>query len=208
MRRVLLIAQGTLDRPLINIASIVASVTVTLGLGIAIISLGWSTGMTIGAIAVLLVAVALIKGRFGGPREFHVEKPAEGGPLRVTGRFSNGEIPAGKPREIVHLEMLDDRLVFETGPSDDRESFQMETPAFSMESMTMLRDEIERLHESGLDEILDRFRSGVPGIKLYDAKQLVLLRYVQKPSYMAILWTVSGLTMAILLFVISFFSIP
>jgi hypothetical protein len=193
---------------MLNIASIVISVAITLGLGIAIISLGWSVGMTMGALVALLIAVALIKGRFGGPREFHVEKPAEGGPLRVTGRFSNGEIPAGKPREIARLEMADDRLIFETGPPDDRESFQIEVPAFSVESMTMLHDEIERLQESSLDGILDRFRSGVPGIKLYDAKQLVLLRYVQKPSYMAILWIVSGLTMAVLLLLVSFLSVP
>lgn len=208
MRRVLLIAQGTLDRPLVNIASIVVSVTVTLGLGIAIISFGWPIGMTIAALLALLVAVALIKGRFGGPREFHVEKPAEGGSLRVTGRFSNGEIPAGKSREVTRLEIRNDRLVFGTTSTEGEESFYLETPAFSVESMTLLRDEIEKLGESGVDEILARFRSGVPGIKLYDAKQLVLLRYVQKPSYMAILWTVSGLTMMVLLLLISVFSIP
>lgn len=207
MRRVLLIAQGTLDRPLTNIASIVVSVTVVLGLGIAIINLGWPTGVTIGALVALLVAVALIKGRFGGPREFRVEKPAEGGPLRISGRFSDGEIPAGKPREITRLEVTGDQLVFETETTDGRESFHLEMPAFSAESMIMLRNEIEQLQESSVDEVLARFRSGSSGIRLYDAKQLVLLRYVQKPSYMAILWTISGLTMMALLLLISLFSI-
>lgn len=206
MRRVLLIGQGTLDRPLINIASIVVSVTVTLGLGIVIINLGWSTGVTIGALVALLVAVAFIKGRFGGPREFRVEKPAEGGPLRITGRFANGEIPTGRPREITRLDMVDGQLVFETETNEGREPFHLGPPAFSTESLTTLRDEIERLRESGIEDILTRFRSSHAGIRLYDAKQLVLLRYVQKPSYMAVLWAVSGITMVALLLVISLFS--
>lgn len=207
MRRVLLIAQGTLDRPLVNVASIVMSVTVTLGLGIAIINLGLPTGVTIGALAALLVTVAFIKGRFGGPREFRVEKPADGGPLRVSGRFANGEIPAGKPRELASLGMAEGRLTFEADGSAGKEPFHLAPPAFSEESLAMLHGEIERLADSTVDDILARFRSRPAGIRLYDAKQLVLLRYVQKPSYMAVLWGVSGITMLAILLVMSLFAV-
>lgn len=205
MRRILLVAEGTMDKPLLNVTSIVAGVTVTVGVGMTIINLGLSTAVTILLLVTLLVAVALIKGRFGGPREFRVEKPVDGDSLRVTGRFANGEIPVKGARTLRAARMEGDRMVFATTGPDGDADYHIEAPAFSTDSMRMLCDEIDHLAEASIEDVQRRHASGNGDIRFYDAKQLVLLRFTQKPSYMAILWLVSGATVLGLLLVGSLF---
>ena len=203
MRRTLLVAEGSLHRPVLNILSIAIGFSVTLLLGLLILRMPLSLWMTITAIALVVIAIAWIKGRYGGPREFRVERPVAGGALRLTGRFENGEIPVSKPRDVTHTEHDADTLTFHVNGSQGPESYHLRPPAFSHESMTTLRgliDELPTLPESAL---LDRYAKGRDGIKAYDAKQLLLLRFTQKPGFMLITWAVSGLTLLFWLFVLS-----
>lgn len=202
MRRILLIAQGTIDRPVADILSIAASAAITFVAGIAILSMNWPLSVTLTALVALLVLVALAKARFRGPRELRIEKPADGGPLGISGRFTDGEIPVGRTRELASLSLEGGTLRFTTRDENGDASVRIDQPAFSTESLATLRDTIEAMRDMDENDVLRHFRTGVEGLKLYDAKKLVLLQFTQKPSYMAILWVTSGVTILSLFLVI------
>lgn len=194
MRRILLVAEGTLDRPPLNVLAIVVGMTIILVCGFLIVTSGLPGPLVVAAVVVLVVAVAWAKARFGGQREFRVEKRAEGGPLRIAGRFEEGHVGSGHPRELVTTEIGDNALWFEAGDDAQPRRFHLRPPAFSTESLQMLHEAIGELRALDPDEIASRFGSGDRPIRYYDAKKVVLLRFQQKPGYMMILWLIAGLT--------------
>lgn len=194
MRRVLLVAEGTLDRPLRNIISIFVSMTVILVCGFLIIDSGIPGPLMVAALAALLMGVAWLKTRFGGQREFRVEKRAEDEPLRITGRFEEGHVGSSGLRELVATKPGENELCFEVAGDQCTERFHLRPPAFSRESLQLLHEAISELQTLPPVEIHSRFSQGDGAIRFYDAKKLMLLRFHQKPGYMMILWLVAGLT--------------
>ncbi|MDX1610293.1 MAG: hypothetical protein R3225_09255 [Halofilum sp. (in: g-proteobacteria)] len=194
-RRILLVAEGTLDRPMVNVLWMVGGITITLICGFAIVRSGLPTLPMIAALIALLVAVALVQGRFGGPREFRVEKPLGGGPLLVTGRFNDGEIRAREPLPLEQVVLEDDALAFEAREGDRTRRYHLRPPAFRRDSLEQLQRSIANLEDASEGDLHRRFGPGNShGIKLYDAKSLILLRFTQKPAYTAIMWLTCGAT--------------
>lgn len=194
MRRVLLVAEGTLDHPVANVMSIFAGMSVTLVCGFLIITIGMPGPVTIAAVAALLIAVAWLKARFGGQRTLRVEKPAGDEPLRVAGRFEEGQVGTARPRDLVATELCGDRLYFEVSTDEGTERFHIRPPAFSRDSLVVLRDAISDLRTLSVQDIPARFSQQDLAIRVHDAKTLILLRYYQKPSYIMIIWLVAALT--------------
>ena len=192
MRRVLLVAEGTLHRPVVNILATVTGMSVTLFVGISILQLRLPAAVTVLAILLILIIAAVIQARFGGPREFRVEKPAEGGALRVSGRFQNGEIPARHPRELTSTEAVEGTLVFHV--AGESEPYHLQPPAFKLESTERLHAAITEMASASHQAIQARDAVNDARLKFYDAKQLMLLRFTEKPGYMLVTWLVAGLT--------------
>lgn len=194
-RRILLVAEGTLDRPLLNVLWMVGGITITLVCGFAIVRSGLSTLPMTAALIALLVAVAVIQGRFGGPREFRVEKPLGGGPLLLTGRFNDGEIRARGPLPLERVVLEEDALAFETRDGERTRRYHLRPPAFRRDSLQRLQQSIAGLEDASEADVRRRFGAGnTSGIKLYDAKSLILLRFSQKPAFTAIMWLTCGST--------------
>ena len=194
MHRTLLVAEGTLHRPVANSLAVVAGSSVTLLLGLAIIRSGlplWASAL--GVIA-LLVAVSVVNARFGGPREFRIEKHADDAPLRVVGRFDNGEIRSAEPAELGETRIEDGRLCLHVTTKAGSRELRLSPPAFSSDSLATLRDAIETLRDTPREELQARHSQSRTGLRVYDAKQLLLLRFTQKPGYMLILWLISAAT--------------
>lgn len=204
MRRVLLVAEGTLDHPLFNIASIAVGMTVTLGCGFIILNSGLPGPLTFTAIVALLVGVAWLKARLGGQREFRLEKRAGDEPLRLTGRFEEGHTGAGGPRDLVATELGEDGLCFTVADGRGTERFHLRPPAFDRESLQLLHEAVQELQSLSAAEIQARYERGDRAIRFYDARKLMLLRFHQKPGYMMILWLVAALTVLFWLIVGAF----
>ena len=195
MRRTLLVAEGTLDRPLINIATTAAGFSVTLLAGFGILHLGLPGWVTLLAIATLLTGVAWIKGRYGAPRSFRVEKPAAGGALRITGHFDNGELPHNGPAELLHARREGDSLLFLTRHGDGERTFHLQPPAFSPTAMDALQAVMDEMPEATPDALETRYKRGHNGIKAYDARKLLLLRFTQKPGHVPVTLAVVSVTL-------------
>lgn len=195
MRRTLLVAEGTLDRPLMDVLTTAAGFSVTLLIGFGILHLGLPGWATIMAIAALLIGVAWIKGRYGAPRSFRIEKPAAGGALRITGRFENGELPHNTPAELLHAHREGDSLLFLTRLGDGERTFHVQPPAFSVTSMDALQGLIDEMPEESPETLESRYRKGHNGIKAYDARKLLLLRFTQKPGYVPLTWLIVSITL-------------
>lgn len=194
MRRVLLVAEGTLDHPLRNIILIFVAMTAILFCGFLIIDSGMPGPLVAAALAALLVGVAWLKARFSGQREFRVEKRAEDEPLRVTGRFEEGHIGSSSSLQLIATKPGENDLCFEVAGDQGTERFHLCPPAFSRESLQLLHEAIGQLQTLSAAEIHSHFSQGDRVIRYYDAKKLMLLRFHQKPGYMMILWLVAGLT--------------
>ncbi len=194
MRRILLVAEGTPHRPVVHTLAIAAGISVTLLAGVAILRSGLPGWATLGAIALLLVAVAYVNGRYGSPRMMRVEKPAEGGGLRVVGRFDNGEIPSGRPATLEHLTLTARGMELQVAGYPP---MRLSSPAFSREAMERLETTVRSMESDPEEQLRARIEHGAPGVRIHDAGKLLLLRYVQKPAYMTLLWLVSGVTVMV-----------
>ncbi|SEO45338.1 hypothetical protein [Aquisalimonas asiatica] len=195
MRRTLLVAEGTLDRPLVNVATTAAGFSVTLLLGFGILHLGLPGWVTLLALAALLIGVAWLKGRYGAPRSFRVEKPAVGGALRITGRFDNGELPHNAPAELLHARREGDSLLFLTRHADSERTFHIRKPAFSQPAMDALQTLMDEMPEATPDALETRYKKGHNGIKAYDARKLLLLRFTQKPGHVPVTLVIVSVTL-------------
>lgn len=194
-RRILLVAQGTLDRPLQNILWMVGGISLLLLCGFAIVRSGLPTLPTIVALVCLVVVVAFIQGRFGGPREFRVEKPHGGGPLQLTGRFADGEIRSRDPLPLERVELDNGALAFEVRRDQTLTRYHLHPPAFSPTSLEALRKAITDLESASETDIHSLIAvTNETGIKFYDARSLILLRFSQKPAFTTFMWLVCGLT--------------
>lgn len=203
MRRTLIVAEGTFTRPLLEICITAVGLSITLLLGFFIINLGLPGWLTLVLIVALLVGVALLKGRYSGPREFRIELPAEGGKPRITGRFDDGELPVKSPRELVAVRHDGDILLFRTRWSDGSEKhFRIARPAFSIKGMETLARLIEEFPETPGDTLEQRYKDGRDGIKAYPARNLLLLRYAQTPNYMTLTWGTAFVVLIAWIFVL------
>ncbi len=195
MRRTLLVAEGTFSRPLLNIVTTAGGITLILALGIVILRMpvpGWAQ---LAGIAALLIATAWVKGRYGGMREFRVERPVDGSALRLSGRFDNGEIPANAPEPLSTVERHGDTLVLSAAPAGlTPVEYRVSSPAFKPESMDRLATLITELPEIPEETLLGRYRQRTGGLKAFDARGLLLVRFVETPSFMALTWTIAGIT--------------
>ncbi|WP_290651453.1 hypothetical protein [Aquisalimonas sp.] len=195
MRRTLLVAEGTLHRPAVNILTTAIGFSITLLVGFGILHLGLPGWLTLALIAALIMTVAVIKARYGGPRGVRLEKPAVGGTLRVTGRFENGEIPTGAPADLVRISRTAGALVFHVAARDGEAAYQLTPPAFSATALDTLHGLITQMPTLSEADLHQHYKGGRDGIKAYDAKQLLLLRFTEKPGFMPITWAVSGMTL-------------
>ena len=189
MRRTLLVAEGTFTRPLLEIGITALGLSLTLLVGFFIINLGLPGWLTLVLIVMLLVGVALLKGRYSGPREFQVERPTDGQPLRLTGRFDDGELPVKSPQQLLGVEHDGEALVFHTQTADGSpHHFRIGRPAFSAAGMDTLASLAAEFPDASLENLEQRYKHGRDGIKAYPARNLLLLRYAQTPSYMTLTW--------------------
>ena len=189
MRRTLLIAEGTFTRPLLEICTTALGLSVTLLAGFFILNLGLPGWLTAVLIVALLVGVALLKGRYGGPREFRVELPAGEDTPRLTGRFDDGELAVKSPQQLLGVEQDGDALVFRTlAAKGGQQYFRINRPAFSVAGMATLARLIEELPETPQNALEQRYKDGKDGIRSYPARNLLLLRYAQPPNYMTLTW--------------------
>lgn len=203
MRRTLLVAEGTFQRPLVEIATTAIALSVTLSLAVGVFRLGlpgWATAL---AIAALLIVAAVLKGRYGGPQEFRLERPAGGATLRLTGRFANGEIGAGSPRDVVAVERDGDALAFRVADTEAEAVYRLTRPAFSQASMSLLHDLVRELPALTEDDLAQRYASRRAPIRAYNARGLLLLRFSQKPAYMLLTWATAAATVVVWLLVLS-----
>lgn len=194
MRRVLLVAEGSLDHPLRNVASIFAGMTATLACGFLIVRSGIPLPLTVVALAALLLGMAWLQTRFGGQRQFRLEKRGDSEPLRITGDFEDGRVGSGASRELAAAELAGDALRLTVADKQGTEHFHLRPPAFSPESLELLLGTIQELQTLSLDRIRSRYSQSDGKVRFYDAKKLILLRFHQKPGYMMVLWLVSGIT--------------
>ncbi|QIT55637.1 hypothetical protein HC341_10710 [Aquisalimonas sp. 2447] len=189
MRRTLLVAEGTFKRPLLEICITALGMSMTLLVGFFILNLGLPGWLTLVLIVALLVGVALLKGRYSGPREFRIERPADSPTLQLTGRFDDGELPVKSPQQLLGVVHDDDALVFHTRTADGRlKDFRIGRPAFSragMDTLISLTGEFPDVPQESLEQ---RYKDGRDGIKAYPARNLLLLRYAQSPNYMTLTW--------------------
>jgi len=189
VRRTLLVAEGTFTRPLLEICITAVGLSATLLVGFFIINLGLPGWLTLALIVALLVGVALLKGRYSGPREFRIERPAGAGALNLTGRFDDGELPLKSSQELVSVRHEGDALMFLTRTPDGRQHrFHIARPAFSTAGMDALAQLVEELPEAPGENLEQRYKEGKDGIKAYPARNLLLLRYAQTPNYMTLTW--------------------
>lgn len=203
MRRTLLVAEGTLDRPLRNIATTAAGFSITLLVGFGILHLGLPGWVTLAAIIALIVGMAWVKGRYGAPKSFRLEKPSDGGPLRITGHFQDGEIPHDSPAELLEARREGDRLSFRVRTGSSERTAYITPPAFSTSGMDALSALIATMPDQSPDALQATYKGGHEGIKAYDARKLLLLRFTQKPGYLPITWLVAAITLLLWLGVLS-----
>ena len=189
MRRTLLVAEGTFKRPLLEICITALGMSMTLLVGFFILNLGLPGWLTLVLIVALLVGVALLKGRYSGPREFRIERPGDSQTLQLTGRFDDGELPVKSPQQLLGVVRDDDALVFQTRTADGNlKDFRIGRPAFSpagMDTLVSLTGEFPEVPQESLEQ---RYKDGRDGIKAYPARNLLLLRYAQSPNYMTLTW--------------------
>lgn len=206
MRRTLLIAEGTFHHPVRETLATVLGLSVTLLLGIAVLRVQLPGWLTMALIAALLIAAAVVKARFGGPREFRLERPNDGDVLRLTGRFDNGAIPVKAPRTLSGIRREGNTLVFEVDDDGDRARYRVSPPAFSTASQDRLAELIRELPETGEQTLLERFRRKQHGIRAYDAKSLLLVRFTQAPGFMLLTWIIAAATVLLWLLGLALFA--
>lgn len=206
MRWTLLIAEGTFHRPVRETLTTVVGLSVTLLLGMAVLRLQLPGWLTLTLIAALLVAAAVVKARFGGPREFRIERPSDTDVLRLTGRFDNGEIPVKAPRTLSAVRREGDTLVLEVDDDGNPAGYRLSAPAFSTASQDRLAQLIRELPETGEQTLLERFRRKQHGIRAYDARSLLLVRFTQAPGFMLLTWIIAAATVVVWLLALALFA--
>lgn len=207
MRRTLLIAQGTFQNPFRETLVTALGLSITLTLGLVALRLPTSEWLGMVLVAVILVTAAVLKARFAGPREFRVEKPADGGMLRVTGQFDNGSIPASQPVPLREARVSDNELVLEVDADTELAAYRVARPAFSGSSMTLLAELIGELRDSEPDALQERYRGRGQAVRAYDARGLLLLRFAQKPGYMPLTWSIAAATVVLWLMALGLFRV-
>lgn len=197
MSRILLVAEGTFHRPLVNTLAVVAGTSVTLLIGLAIIRSGLPTVITLPMIVALLLAAAYVNARYGGPREFRLEKRPDDEALRLVGRFDNGELGSGAPGLLREARLERDTLRLLVERDGQRMEYHLTPPGFGTQGMQALERVIDALGNLSPDELARRYNDAADGIKVYKAKDLLLLRFTQKPGYAMLLWLIAAATMIV-----------
>lgn len=207
MRRTLLIAQGSFQNPFRETLVTALGLSITLTLGLVALRLPASDWVGLVLVAVILITAAALKARFAGPREFRVEKPADGGPLRITGQFNDGSIPASQPVPLREARAQDEELLLEVDEEAGPATYRVSRPAFSGASMAMLAELIGELRDSEPDTLQERYRGRGQAVRAYDARGLLLLRFAQKPGYMPLTWAIAAATVILWMMALGLFRV-
>lgn len=196
MNKTLLVAEATFDRAGPHIGGIFAGMSAALLFGLLILNAGLPAWLTVISVLALLVGLALIKARFG-PLEMRVEKFDDEDVARIAGRFANATIRDKHSRDIGAVVAEDNGdLRIDLADEGSPASVWLRQPAFKRRSLELLANIINDLHELPKSEIDKRYNRSYNDLKVYDAKSMLLVRLTEKPSYMAMMWLVSALTVA------------
>lgn len=202
MDKTLIVAQATFDRAAAHIAAIAAGMSAVLLLGGLILSLGLPGWLAALAILAVLVGLALVKARFGPP-EIRVDRPDEGAVPRVAGRLAGAVIGDKQRRPIERAVIADDGdLRLELADDGAPAAVWLRQPSFKADSLALLAALINDMRELPREELRARYRERDRKLKIYDAKNMLLLRFTERPSYMAMTWLVAGVTVLFWLFLL------
>lgn len=194
VEKTLLVAEATFDRAGPHIGGIAAGMTVALLLGLLILNAGLPGWITVISIIALLVALALVKARFG-PLEMRVEKFDDEQVARIAGRFANATIRDKQSRDIGDVVIEDNGdLRIDLADAGNPNSVWLRQPAFKRQSLELLARIMQDLQEVTKSEIETRYNRSYNDLKVYNARNMLLVRLTEKPSYMAMMWLVSALT--------------
>ena len=192
--KTLLVAEATFDRAGPHIGGIAAGMTVALLAGLLILNAGLPGWITVVSIIALLVGLALIKARFGPP-EMRVEKFDDEEVARIAGRFANATIRDKYSRDIGEVVIEDNGdLRIDLADAGNPHSVWLRQPAFKRQSLELLANIMRDLQAVPKSELHQRYNRSYNDLKVYDAKNMLLVRLTEKPSYMAMMWLVSALT--------------
>lgn len=194
MNKILLVAEATFDRAAPHVGGVFAGMSAALVGGVVILNMGLPPWLTVALIVALLVALALIKARFG-PCEMRVETFDDEAGARVAGRFSNATL-SNKAARDVEVAVIDDNgdLRIDLADAGEPRSVLLRQPAFKATSLQMLASIINDLRHCSRAEIEERYNRSYNDLKVYNAKNMLLLRHTERPSYMAMMWLVAALT--------------
>jgi len=188
------VAQATFDRAAPHIGAIFLGMSATLLVGWAILGLGLPGWLAAVIILAFVVGLALLKARFG-PAEIRVDKRADEDAVRVVGRFSGSVIRDKQARPVSGASVTDGGdLRIDLADAGEPGSVWLRQPAFKAESLQLLADLINGLFTSSQHELRERYQGVQRSLKVYDAKNMLLLRLTERPSYMAMTWLVAGAT--------------
>lgn len=194
MSRTLIVAQATFDRAAPHVGAIFLGMSATLLLGWAILGLGLPGWLAAVIILAVVVGLALIKARFG-PAEIRVDKSEGEDMVRVVGRFAGTVIRDKQARPVSGASITDSGdLRIDLADGDEPDSVWLRQPGFKAESLQLLADLINGLFTSSPKELRTRYQEAYRSLKVYNAKNMLLLRFTERPSYMAMTWLVAGAT--------------
>lgn|GEM_PF-5167694 len=194
MNKTLLVAEGTFDRAAPHIAGVAAAMSTALVVGVIILNLGLHAVVTVGLIVALLVGLALLKARFG-PCEMRIETFDDEEDLRIAGRFANATIHDKRSRDIAEAVIEDNGdLRIELADEGEPKQVWLRQPVFRKTSLATLAALIRDLKHMTKQDIRAEYDRSYNELKVYDAKNMLLMRLTEKPSYMAMMWLVSALT--------------
>ncbi len=194
VNKILLVAEATFDRAAPHIGGVAAGMSAALVLGVVILNLGLPGWLTVVLIVALLVGLALLKARFG-PCEMRVETFDDEAGARIAGRFANATVSDKASRDVdtAVIEANGD-LRIDLADEGEPASLYLRQPAFKGVSLSMLADVINDLTHRSRAEMQERYDRSHNELKVYNAKNMFLMRYTERPSYMAMMWLVSAIT--------------
>jgi len=192
--KTLLVAEATFERAGPHVGGVFLGMTVTLVAGFAILGMGLAPWLTIPLLLALLIGLALLKARFG-PLEMRVEKFDDEDVARIAGRFSNAVIRDRNSRDVATAVIEDGGdLRIDLADEGEPRSVWLRQPSFRAASLATVAGLINDLHTKPRNDIEREYKAADNGLKVYDARGMLLMRLTEKPSYMAMMWLVAGLT--------------
>lgn len=194
MGKTLLVAEATFDRAGPHVGGIFLGMSATLVVGFAILRTGLPFWLTGPLLLALLVGLALLKARFG-PTEMRVEKFDDEPVARVAGRFANAVVRDKRSRDI-DAAVIEDSGDLRIDLADDGEpaSLWLRQPSFRGTSLKLLAQAMNDLARMPATEIHEKYNRSYNELKVYNAKSMLLIRLTERPSYMAMMWLIAGLT--------------